>query len=137
MKVTNKRHVIALLRPNSMSANGQSEIGGGKGTASENIVDVKASLGLMIEIKRVLPLVSVLTSSLLMIKATNAVLVEKANEVAELVTARWPIKSKAGVEVTCPDRIRLDKWLVVVEGLEQRLDVRPRIRMRHRPHGKK
>jgi hypothetical protein len=63
---------------------------------------VKASLGLMIEIKRVLRLVSVLTSSLLVVKAAKAVSVEKANEVAELVTARWPVKSKAGVKIACP-----------------------------------
>jgi hypothetical protein len=99
---------------------------------------VKASLAVVVKIKRVLRLVSVLTTSLLVVKATKSVLVEKADEVAKLVTAGWSVKSEASVEVACPDRLGcLDNWHVVLERLEQRMDVRPRIGMRHRPHGKK
>jgi len=138
VKLTNQRHVIALSRPRRIGADAQAERARLKAAAGEHIVYVKASLGVVVKIKRVLRLISMLTASLLMVKATNAVLAEKANEVAELVAAGWSVECEAGVEVTCPDRIGcLDKCLVVLERLEQRLDVRPRIRMRHRPHGKK
>jgi hypothetical protein len=67
---------------------------------------------MVVKIKRVLRLVSVLTASLLMVKATKAVPVEKADEVAELVAAGWTVKSEAGVEVAYPDRVGcLDKCL--------------------------
>ena len=138
MKLTNQRHVIAPPRPSRVGADAQAKRGRLKAAAGEHIVYVKASLGMVVKIKGVLRLVSVLTASLLMVKATKAVSFEKADEVAELVAAGWTVKSVAGVEVACPDRVGcLDKWLVVLECLEQRMDVRPRIGMRHRPHGKK
>ncbi len=110
MKLKNQRHVIAPPRPSRVGADAQAKRGRLKAVAGEHIVYVKASLGMVVKIKRVLRLVSVLTASLLMVKATKAVSVEKADEVAKLVAAGWTVESEAGVEVACPDRVGcLDK----------------------------
>ena len=97
--------MIALTRPIGMGADANAERGRLEAAAGKHIVYVKPSLGVVVKIKRVLRLVSVLTASLLMVKATKAVLVEKADEVAELEAAGWSVKRETGVKVACPDSI--------------------------------
>jgi hypothetical protein len=88
-----------------MGADANAECGGLKAAASKHIVYVKPSLGVVVKVERVLGLVSVLTAPLLMVKAANPVMVEKADKVTELVFAGWSVKNETGVKVARPDSI--------------------------------
>ena len=105
MNLTNQRQMIAQTRPIGMGAEANAECRRLEAAASKHIVYVKPSLGVVVKIERVLGLVSVLTATLLMVKAANPVTVEKADKVAELVFAGWSVKNETGVKVACPDGI--------------------------------
>jgi hypothetical protein len=90
----------------------------------EHVVDMITLVRVMVEVERLLWLLTVPTFTLAMIKAVESALPEKCNEVGELVSTRRPVEYKTGVKVACPDNFRtVDQGFVGIECLKQWPDV--------------
>ena len=98
--------MITALRPFRMGADGDINPVWMESLGSENIIDVVASVGPMVEIKGVVRFLAMFTLALMVVKAIKPALPKQRDEVAELVSPRWFVPDEVGVKIACPDHFR-------------------------------